>query len=227
MKAQITLWNAENQPCCFKAVSDDVRIHPELRNGESYPEWARLEFNRCPECPLDPSVKWCPAAVSIAGLLDCFIAKKMSYDEVRFEIRREGVTWNSTGPVQDVMGLLMVYRMWLSGCPRLVYNWSFYKFFSPRFSIEKVIFQYLTTRLIVSEISRKTGENPDFEQIDPGRFAMVFEQMLRRIRENGHQPGTDAVVNGLVQIHGLFLLLQQDSEILYREILDQIVSPAA
>src|SRR3990172_11466658 len=55
-----------------------------LLNGNlKKPEWTRLKYHQCENCPLDDSVEYCPVAVNLSSLVESF------QDSISFEKRSE------------------------------------------------------------------------------------------------------------------------------------------
>ena len=81
------------------------------------PTWTKLEFNQCPNCPLNPNqIEYCPVALALTDLAQS-LGEMVSYEEVdlvvMFENRWVGKRVSSQHAISSLMGLLIAS----SGCP--------------------------------------------------------------------------------------------------------------
>ena len=100
----------------------DIHLHPEtldLMNAipEKLPDWTKLDFHQCPNCPLTPETRQhCPIAVHFVKLLGIF-ESLLSYDTIHVDIitPQRVITKETSAQkgVSSLMGLLMA----TSGCP--------------------------------------------------------------------------------------------------------------
>src|SRR4029077_931459 len=83
------------------------------------PEWTKLEFHQCPNCPLKPADSpRCPVAVSLVDLIDLF-KDILSTEVVDVVIEVPERSYTKRISVQDGLSALMGIYMASSGCPIL------------------------------------------------------------------------------------------------------------
>jgi hypothetical protein len=199
-----------------------VTVNPVLKmqapasyNSQQFPLWAQLHWMQCATCPFNPSeVKWCPAAVSIADLVDSVLAQKKSYDFVDAEIERDGVRCCSRCDLQTLMGEMLLYRLCHSGCPRLSSMAVFSDCFSPVFSQEKVFFQLCVTRLMLGELTRRAGRDFGVSPVDPKAFARIFGQIKQRLNI-AELSLSEAIPNALALLQSLLVFCDEFSDLFY------------
>src|SRR5664279_1258749 len=83
------------------------------------PDWCKLEFHQCPNCPLRAIPQpYCPLAIRLVKLMAA-CQNVLSYDEVKMEVTtpERMVTKSTTAQraVSSLMGLVMA----TSGCPHM------------------------------------------------------------------------------------------------------------
>jgi hypothetical protein len=101
-----------------------VRLDPDsLENADPIPadapEWTRLDFHRCPVCPLDAAKQErCPVAVRMVDLVDYF-KDFVSHVEVDATVRCPDREYFRRTTVQHALSSLAGVYMVTSGCPVL------------------------------------------------------------------------------------------------------------
>jgi hypothetical protein len=139
----------------------DVEAQPE--RGPDAPEWTKLDFRQCPNCPLSPSEhRHCPAARDLAPTIEAF-AKIISYQEARVEVETPERTVSRECQVQDALGSLVGLIMASSACPVLGRMRGLARTHLPFASLEETLLRsvgaYLTRQLLL----HKQGQEPDWD----------------------------------------------------------------
>lgn len=206
----------------FSLCTDTSTVQALPINQPDLPGWAKLTCQQCDECPLQESVnEWCPAAASIADIAASFLAKKRSTDPAVYELERDSLFFRVKTDLQTALSVALFYRMSLSGCPRLVFDWCFLNYFSPEFSVNKVLFQNLATGLVVEHLSKKLERPLARHPVNTEAFARVFSQMMLRLREES-RIRTDAMNNALVHLHSSVVMTDQFLETIYDELAEEV-----
>jgi hypothetical protein len=104
------------------ALTFDLATFALLEPDDKPPaEWARLEFHRCPHCPLEAADSpLCPFARSLSGFVEPFEHFR-SYDRATIEVVTDSRTVVAEKPLQDGMASLVGLIGATSGCPHLAY----------------------------------------------------------------------------------------------------------
>ncbi len=146
----------------------DLRLDPvslEIVNKTvgKLPEWARLNFNQCPHCPLDTGIHpFCPVAESLVDIVARF-DKILSYDEVDLEIitAERKVFQHTTAQrgISSLLGLLFP----ASGCPHTVFFKPMVRFHLPMATRQETIFRATGMYLLAQYYLAKQGRKVDFE----------------------------------------------------------------
>ena len=85
------------------------------------PEWAKLNFEQCPNCPLSSSdVEYCPAAISLVDIAKR-IGDVLSHAEIDLAVLFDERWVGKRTSSQEVVSSLMGLHMATSGCPHTDY----------------------------------------------------------------------------------------------------------
>jgi len=191
----------------FEVVLDPHTLLAQAPGGD-LPSWTRLEFQQCPNCPLDPgAVQDCPAAAQLPRLVETF-DHLFSYAKARVEVRTERrVIWQDTS-IQQGIGTLMGLIMATSGCPLTSFFRPMARFHLPFADQEETTFRAASTYLLgdylraSSQGSSMQGKLEGLSEI----YTQVHEMnkaMAERLRV---ATTTDSSVNALIVL-GMFAVI--------------------
>ncbi len=127
------------------------------------PDWTRLEYKQCPNCPLPaaPGAR-CPPAVDLAPTIDAF-AKIISYAEARVTVEMEERTVSRECQVQQALSSLVALMMATSGCPVLGRMRGLARTHLPFATMEESLLRSLGAYLIKQLIEHRNGGEPDWD----------------------------------------------------------------
>ena len=141
-----------------KLSFDEKTYHILLPHDTPRPDWAKLEFQKCPNCNIEGSPKYCPAAVSIAHFLPDF-ANAFSYTQAIVEVDTPNRVVVSKTPLQMAMASLIGLTLATSGCPRTTFLRPMARFHLPFADQRETVFRSLGTWLLTEYIrSNANGE---------------------------------------------------------------------
>jgi hypothetical protein len=101
----------------FTLLLDRTTLNLVTGSEEAPPPWTRLQFHKCPHCPLEPSTtSLCPLAASLVSIVDRFDGL-LSYEKLFVEVRTiERIVSQETTAQRGISSLLgLVFAT--SGCP--------------------------------------------------------------------------------------------------------------
>ena len=163
------------------------------------PDWCRLDFHQCPNCPLrTPDLIYCPLATRLVKLTAA-CQNVLSYDEVKMEVTtpERMVTKNTTAQrgVSSLMGLVMA----TSGCPHMSFLKPMARYHLPFATQEETIFRVVSTYLLEQYFRHKQSLDTDLElehlkQIY-SEIRIINMAMTSRLRSIGIQ---DSALNAVV-----------------------------
>jgi hypothetical protein len=176
---------------------------------EHLPEWTRLGFRQCANCPLsaDQSPS-CPMAVRLIGLVEA-TRNVTSHDIVRAEVELEGRTVQKTTTAQTAVSSLMGLLAATSACPRIQFLAPMARFHQPFATEKETIYRSVSTYLMSQFFIAQEGGTPDWELQGLRRGYAELEEVNRAmLRRMAAGCPSDGPLNALVVLDSLGRLLQ-------------------
>ncbi|MBN2370268.1 MAG: hypothetical protein JXO72_07260 [Vicinamibacteria bacterium] len=135
-------------------------VSPE-RNA--YPEWTALEYRRCRNCPLDPSLQpHCPIAREMVDAV-CFLKDWRSFEEVEVHVQAgESRRYMKRTTLQEGAGALLGIYMVASGCPILNKLRPMLATHLPFMSSEESTYRTVSMYLMAQYFRHKRGHAADW-----------------------------------------------------------------
>lgn len=142
-----------------------VRLDPDtLANldplPDPAPDWTRLEFQKCPNCPLD-NTPLCPAAARLAGVVADF-AKTRSFEEAFIQADFPERTVSKRTAVQVGLSSLVGIYLATSGCPILAKLRPLVRTHLPFATEEETLYRTVSTYLLGQYFRAVDGSKPDW-----------------------------------------------------------------
>jgi hypothetical protein len=168
-------------------------------NSGNPPDWCRLDFHQCPNCPLQVATHpYCPLAARLVKLMAA-CQNVLSHDEVDMEVTTPEriVTKRTTAQraVSSLMGLVMA----TSGCPHMAFLKPMARYHLPLATEEETIFRAVSTYLLAQYFRHKytSGTNSDLENLknNYGEIRIINVAMASRLRTVSEQ---DSAVNAVI-----------------------------
>lgn len=127
------------------------------------PEWTRLGFNQCTNCPLNPAEhSHCPAASALVEVVESF-KNSISYERADVVVRTPFRTYQKQASLQEVVTSLMGLHMVSSGCPILDKLRPLVFTHLPFASADETFFRVVSMYLLAQFFRWKHGLTPDWE----------------------------------------------------------------
>jgi len=167
-----------------------------------HPEWTRLEFHQCPNCPLTPKeIAHCPAAVDIDKIVDVF-SGTLSHLPVTVKVITEERTSLKDTDVQSGLKALMGLVMATSFCPVLKEFRGMAHFHLPFSSLAETVVRSISFHLIKKLYRAREGKAEDYSldglmaQFDAlGTVNLAFTERVNAAAKE------DANLNAIVYLH--------------------------
>ncbi len=130
---------------------------------ESPPDWTRLDFEQCPNCPLDPEVhEHCPVAVNMSSALMVF-NEYLSYEMVNVTIETAERRYQKKVALQDAVSSLIGIIMATSGCPVMDHLRPMVRTHLPFASRTESVYRVISMYLMAQYFRRQRGMEPDWD----------------------------------------------------------------
>jgi len=163
------------------------------------PEWTKLEFHQCPNCPLAPeTTPVCPLAESISGLVQRF-ESVLSYDQVTVEVEHGSCRVSGHVTAQQGLSALMGLVMSTSGCPHTEFFRPMARYHLPLASQDDTIYRAASMYMLAQYFRVKAGKDPDFSFEGLGRIYRNIQEVNRAMAARVRAAiSHDAAVNAIV-----------------------------
>lgn len=151
----------DGQEEVFRFILDPSSLETDpLLKGE-LPEWTRLEFHQCANCPLElmPDAR-CPAAVNMVGLVSRFAAL-LSHDRTSVAVSTAERVIRTETSIQRGICSLMGLLMATSRCPMTQFFKPMARFHLPFASTAETIWRAASTYLLAQYFRQQEGDDPD------------------------------------------------------------------
>lgn len=187
----------------FRVALDPKTLLNAAEAPASPPDWARLDFERCPDCPL-AGTSTCPVAARLAEVVSRF-ADVSSHARVSVEVRVPERTYLQRDvPVQGPLSSLLGVYMSTSGCPVLGSLRPMVRFHLPFASELETVTRATSMYLLGQYLEAQGGAAPDWTLgglAERYRAALAVNRAFaRRLRAAAPR---DANINALVRLDSL------------------------
>lgn len=204
--------------------------HPSLElvstPGGDEPEWTRLTFHQCPNCPLNADDHpRCPIATNLVPVNEAF-RNRVSHEQVEVVVHTEARTYQKTCPLQEAVSSLMGLIMATSGCPHLDRLRPMVFTHLPFATPEETTYRAVSMYLLAQFFRQRHGKAPDWPLKDLScnyddirTVNMAFAQRLTSIQNR------DANLNAIIRLDGHARLTSSSITDQWWEDIEQIFRP--
>jgi len=187
-----------------------------------HPEWTKLGYHQCKNCPLKTAEHpHCPAALDLEQIVPVF-QKLISCDKVLVEVRTPRRNYVKHCDTQTGLASLLGVVMASGGCPILSRLKVLAYFHLPFASVEETVFRMAGAYLVGQYFRYKDGEKPDQEMTGledlHKQLRILDECFKKRIEATAEQ---DAGMNALVSLWAISMGVTCSLEDQLRDIKDQ------
>jgi len=188
---------------------------------DDFPDWAKLSSHQCSDCPLDNTHHWCPAAVSIASCIEA-AASWDSKEPVTLRIVTEHRQITEVTSASEALSSILMNQIIHSTCPRMQFDFWFWKFFSASLTIENVLFRRLAIDLICRDFSKKRDTEFMSSRISTEELTLILNHLVKRILSAGIISG-DATPNAFTKLSTLATYSTCFQDEIYNHIEDGLI----
>ncbi len=165
------------------------------------PEWARLDFFPCEQCPLAPHTDYCPVAVNLSRIVSEF-KDSVSHEKTHVTVQTPERTYTKDTTLQKGLSSIIGVYMVTSNCPTMDMLRPMVRFHLPFATPTETMFRTVSTYLTGQFLLMREGKTPDW---DLQRLVEIYKSvsavnkgMSRRIANASVK---DANVNAVIILH--------------------------
>ncbi|MBN1663027.1 MAG: hypothetical protein JW943_05440 [Deltaproteobacteria bacterium] len=149
------------------------------------PAWTELDNCRCDVCPLESDGHpYCPIAVNIAGLVECF-KEMQSIEMMKITVETKERTYFKEAPAQRAIASILGIIMATSNCPVMDFLKPMARFHLPFSTSQETVIRSASMYLMSQYFIAKKGGKPDISLDGLNRayrnVERLNEAMCRRI----------------------------------------------
>ncbi|MCX6138659.1 MAG: hypothetical protein NTV54_14330 [Ignavibacteriales bacterium] len=184
----------------------DLHLHPDTlellrENHAAPPEWTRLDYYPCENCPLIGHVEYCPIAVNFATLVAEF-HQTVSYEKTTVTVTAPERTYRKETTVQKGLSSILGIYMTTSNCPIMDDLRPMARFHLPFATPTETLYRAVSAYLTAQFFVMREGKEPDWaltSLVDIyKKVSKVNEGFSKRI---SHASKKDANVNAVIILH--------------------------
>ncbi len=142
---------------------DFDRPRAEILDNADYPEWTRLEFQKCGNCPLkSKEYSHCPVAIDAKEIILGF-KEILSCSTTDVQVITPERNYFKRCDAQTGLRALIGFVMATSACPILSRMRGMAHYHLPFASIDEIVFRVTTSYLLTQLYLYKDGQQPDWD----------------------------------------------------------------
>ncbi|MEK6549068.1 MAG: hypothetical protein AABZ51_03110 [Nitrospirota bacterium] len=126
------------------------------------PEWTKLKYHQCANCPLGDAVAHCPVAVNLSTLVETF-KDAISFQDIHVRVMTERRDFEAKTTLQEGLSSIIGIYMVTSNCPIMDRLRPNVRFHLPFASEEETIYRAISMYLTGQYFRMRNGEEPDWE----------------------------------------------------------------
>lgn len=126
-------------------------------------DWTLLEFNQCPNCPLNVNEhRYCPIAVNISVLANSF-GEFPSYQKSKVCVQTNWRVFVKNTDIQTALSSILGIYMVTSGCPVMDKLRPMVRFHLPFSTLIETQYRAISMYLVAQYLRYKKGKTPDWD----------------------------------------------------------------
>jgi len=187
----------------FEIELDAESLELILAGDRPKPEWAKLTYHQCENCPLPDTEEFCPVALNLASLVESF-QDSLSFEKTTVTVETKERTFVKNTTLQKGLSALIGIYMVTSNCPIMDRLRPMVRFHLPfatsRETVYRAVSMYLTAQFF---IMRKGGV-PDWDLKNLAEIYKAISTVNRGVSKRiSNASNKDANVNAVVILHSV------------------------
>jgi hypothetical protein len=203
----------------FPLIIDRETLALVRKQNETPPEWARLEFHQCSNCPLNTTLtRYCPIAANLSGIAHEFGGVAGS-DKATVTVLMKERAYIKAGSTQEGLGPLLGIIMTTSGCPIMEPLKPMVRYHLPFASLDETVFRMISMFLMAQFLRNRSGKKSEWK-LD-GLFR-IYEDVKKLNKDFGLRmraaAKSDANVHAVVKLNVFAVMVPIEAEKTLKEI---------
>lgn len=165
------------------------------------PEWTRLKYSQCENCPLGQDVEYCPVALNLSHVVETF-KDSISFERAVVTVETAERNYTKDTTLQKGLSSLVGVIMVTSGCPVLDKLRPMARFHLPFATSVETFYRAFSMYLIAQFFLMRNGKDPDWDLSELveiyHNIRLVNKGMSQRLASASTK---DANVNALIILH--------------------------
>jgi hypothetical protein len=150
---------------------------------DSYPEWAKLEYQKCSNCPLNEEEhEYCPIAMKLVGTVD-FFCKPLEFTDIDLTVETPERTFSKRTDLKSAAVSLIGIYMATSGCPIMDKLRPMARHHLPLATTPETTYRSISNYLIAQYLLAHQGKEPDWELKNMGELYDAIKTVNTHFRE--------------------------------------------
>jgi hypothetical protein len=201
VRYQYTFEFEKAKPIDFEIVLNARTLELVVDNNAPKPEWTKLNFNQCENCPLSGDVEYCPVAVNLSKIVDTF-RSSVSFESTVVTVKTPERTFVKKTTLQKGISSIIGVYMTTSNCPVMDKLRPMARFHLPFASSIETFYRSVSAYLTAQFLLARKGGVPDWTL---GRLLEYYKaiNVVNKGMSNRLAKATesDANVNAVVILH--------------------------
>jgi len=173
-------------------------LEPLLPVPENLPNWTKLDFKQCPNCPLSLKIPHCPLAARLVPVVET-LGDVTSYEDVEVKVTLGERTVTRSLTAQEGISAMMGIITATSGCPHTVFFKPMARFHLPFANIEETFYRAASMYMLGQYYRWQNDLGVDLDLKGLHHFynevAIINKGIANRLRSERREDGT---INALV-----------------------------
>ena len=192
---------ANGQEKDFAVFQDAKTLELQREADAPKPEWTKLKFSQCSNCPLDDSVEYCPVAINLSRVVETF-RDNDSFEQTTVTVETPQRTYSKKVQLQKGISSLLGMIMVTSNCPIMDRLRPMARFHLPFATSLETFYRTVSMYLTAQYFLLRKGESPDWDLsklLETYKaISHVNKGMSQRLLNASNK---DANVNAVVILH--------------------------
>jgi len=185
----------------FNLELDSSTLGVRQQHPNPKPEWARLKFSQCENCPLGDEVEYCPVALNLASVVETFQTFN-SFEPVHVIVETKERSYSKDTTLQKSLSSIIGVYMVTSDCPIMDKLRPMAQFHLPFATSIETFYRSVSMYLTAQFFLMRQGKSPDWDLRKLVELykaiSTVNKGMADRLRRASEK---DANVNAVVILH--------------------------